>query len=317
MRASYRHQRATSSAKALRPWGSRSTTLLMLLFLGGMGEFATAQFPGEGPAPEPEAANQEETQGAPSGEYSNELSPDEAALPSSRPMQLPDPIGMERLSKVDRAWIDAKRNRVLVDGQVSLREGVLEMFACPRNTKEHESVVSVEAKAFVLHAGLLAAGAEPGGPVRFDPEYQPPFGTEINIDVLWLDNDGKRHKVRAQEWVRDVRTKKAMKYPWVFAGSGFWRDEETGRQHYMAEAGDLICVSNFTTAMLDVPAESTNVNTGLAFEAFTEKIPPLGTPVRLVLTPVLKQEKGDKGAEKKSTEEKPAGENPAEKPAER
>src|SRR5690606_11098493 len=59
-------------------------------------------------------------------------SPDEAVLPLEQPPQLPDPIGMERLSKSDRAWIDAKRNRVVVDGRVSLRQRVLEMFACPR-----------------------------------------------------------------------------------------------------------------------------------------------------------------------------------------
>ncbi len=235
----------------------------------------------------PEAAADE----AAASESEDYPSPDEAVLPLEQPPQLPEPIGMERLSKTDRAWIDAKRNRVVVDGRVSLRQGVLEMFACPRNTKEHESVVAVDAKAFVLHAALLAVGAETGGPAQFVPAYRPPHGTQINVEVFWLDKEGKRQKAKAQEWVRDLRTKQQMTLPWVFAGSGFWLDEETGKQYYQAEAGDLICVSNFSTAMLDVPAESTNVNDGLFFEAFTERIPPLGTPVRVVLSPVLpKQE---------------------------
>src|SRR5688572_18857985 len=114
---------------------------------------------------------------------------------------------------------------------------------------------------------------------------------------MWLDKEGKRQKVRAQEWIRELRTKKQMELPWVFAGSGFWLDEESGKQYYQAEAGDLICVSNFSTAMLDVPAESTNANAGLFFEAFTERIPPLGTPVRLVLTPVLPAKDAKKGAD--------------------
>ncbi len=42
----------------------------------------------------------------------------------------------------------------------------------------------------------------------------------------------------------------------------------------MAESGDLICVSNFTTAMLDIPIESSQSNEGLMFEASTGKIPP-------------------------------------------
>src|SRR5690606_33238231 len=101
-----------------------------------------------------------------------------------------------------------------------------------------------------------------------------------------------------------------MTLPWVFAGSGFWLDEETGKQHYQAESGDVICVSNFSSAMLDVPAESTNANAGLFFEAFTERIPPLGTPVRLVLTPVIpnKEEASPAGA---STPQTPATGAPA------
>ena len=74
-----------------------------------------------------------------------------------------------------------------------------------------------------------------------------------------------------------------MTYPWVFAGSRFWTDEETGKQYYQAEGGDFICVSNFGTAALDIPVESSQSNDALEFEAFTERIPPLGTPVRLVL----------------------------------
>ena len=80
-----------------------------------------------------------------------------------------------------------------------------------------------------------------------------------------------------------------MEHPWVFAGSGFWKDPETGEEFYMAEAGDLICVSNFSTATLDIPAKSSQVNEGLLFEANPDVVPPLGTPVRLVLKPKLEE----------------------------
>ena len=223
------------------------------------------------------------------------------------PPKLPAPKGAKRLSKTDQAWIDAKNDWVIVDGRVSLRQGPLEMFACTKNSKEHESVVVVDSKAFVLHAALLAAGAEPISPVKFVPRYVPPRGTEIEIEVHWMDEKGKHHKARAQDWVRNSRTQKAMKLSWVFAGSGFWRDEETGEQGYMAEGGDLICVSNFSSAMLDVPAESSSENSGLFFEAFTEKIPPLGWPVRLILKPVLEKEK-----ENAKKQEKPSSTSPKE-----
>jgi hypothetical protein len=84
-----------------------------------------------------------------------------------------------------------------------------------------------------------------------------------------------------------------MTHDWVFAGSGFWTDEETGKRYYMAEQGDLICVSNFTTATLDVPIESSQSNEGLLFEANPDRIPEAGMPVRLVLKPVLTDDKAE------------------------
>jgi hypothetical protein len=205
------------------------------------------------------------------------------------PPKLPAPEGATRLSPKYDVWVDAKRGILLVDGQVSLRRGMLEMFACLRNTKEHESVVTADTQAFLVHAGLLRLGAEPGRPAQFVPEFKPPAGTEIDISVEWRDAEGKTRTVKAQDWVRDVKTGKAMAYPWVFAGSRFWTDEETGRQYYQAEGGDFICVSNFGTAALDIPVASSQSNEALEFEAFTERIPPLGTPVRLVLKPVLEK----------------------------
>jgi hypothetical protein len=165
---------------------------------------------------------------------------------------------------------------------------MLEMFACIRNTKEHEAVVSANTQAFLVHAALLRLGAEAGHPAQFVPEFKPPAGTEIEISVEWLDPQGKLQTARAQDWIRDMKTGKAMTYPWVFAGSRFWTDEETGKQYYQAEGGDFICVSNFGTAAIDIPVESSQSNESLEFEAFTERIPPLGTPVRLVLKPVPK-----------------------------
>jgi len=193
--------------------------------------------------------------------------------------------GLVRIGKDAAVWIDPKRKVVVVDGEVVLREGQLEMFACPKSTKEHESVVAVYTKAYVVHAALLAVGAKTGHPVRFSPKYVPASGTEVDIVVSWTDKDGKRHKDRAQDWIRHVGTGKPMKHKWVFAGSGFWVDEETGQRHYQAEGGDLICVSNFSTATLDLPIKSSRENSDLLFECFSENIPPLGTKVRLVLVP--------------------------------
>lgn len=230
----------------------------------------------------------------------------------AKPPALPEPIGARRLSPQHPIWIDIKEKAVLVDGQISLREGMLEMFACTRNTKEHEAVVSADTKAYLVHAALLGLGAEAGHPVQFQPTYQPATGTEIEVLVRWRDAQGKEQTARAQDWVRDIRTKKTMTHPFVFGGSSFWTDPETGKKFYQAEGGDFVCVSNFGTAMLDIPVRSSQVNDELEFEAFTERIPPLGTPVRLVFKPKLEERgagsKEPEGKSKSGTGTSAAGE---------
>ena len=208
---------------------------------------------------------------------------------NKEPPHLPPPPGAHAMPKPNRVWVDKKRGTVMVDGYISLRKGMLEMLACPQGTKEHESVVAVYSQAQVVHAALLAIGAETGQPVQWHPKFSPPTGTEIVIEAQWLDTAGKWQKIAAREWVQDVDTDKPMQTNWVFAGSSFWQDKETGEQIYQAEAGDFICVSNFSTATLDIPTESSQVYDGLLFAANTKKIPPLGTPVRLVLKPKLKK----------------------------
>ncbi len=194
-----------------------------------------------------------------------------------------------RLHPVFPVWADRDNKRIVMVGEVCKREGLLEMFACPRRTKEHESIVVVDTTAQIVHAGLLAVGAEPGRPVQYHPSYKPASGDEIEITVVWKDKQGQQRSARAQDWIRHSGTKKPMEHSWVFAGSVFAKSEETGQLSYMADGGDFICVSNFPTAMLDLPVPSSSVNAELEFEAFTERIPPEGTPVTLILTPKKKQ----------------------------
>lgn len=220
----------------------------------------------------------------------NQLENNEAAT-SDEPPRLPPPKNAKAMPEPHRVWVDTKQHIVYVDGYVSLDEGLLEMFACPSGTKEHESVIAVYSSAQIVHAALLAVGAKIGHPVRWDPKFEPAAGTEVEIEVHWQDQQGQWQVTPAQHWLREVDTQKTMSHSWVFAGSGFWKDEETGKEYYMAESGDLICVSNFTTATLDIPIESSQANNGLLFEANKEKVPEIGTPVRLVLKPKLSQEK--------------------------
>jgi hypothetical protein len=202
------------------------------------------------------------------------------------------PLGKDwiKLGKADECWVNRKKHQVAVDGVVSLTKGYLEMFACRVNTKEHESVVALKSQAHVIHTGLLLVGAKNGSPAVFRPTYKPASGTTVGVVVEWVGDDDKPHRTKAQNWVRDLKTEKPMQHDWVFAGSGFWDDPDTGKSFYRAEGGDLICVSNFPTAMLDIPIESSQSNDALGFEALTENIPPRFTPVRVYLVPELEDD---------------------------
>jgi hypothetical protein len=195
------------------------------------------------------------------------------------------PPSAKQLSKRS-VWIDREKQRVYVDGYVAMQDGPLEMFACPIGTKEHESIVATLARSSEVHAALLAIGAQPGTPVAFLPNFVPATGQRIRVWVCYRDSDGKFHAVDARKWVRKTGTETQMEPDWVFAGSGFWKDPSNGREYYRADGGDMICVSNFNTAMMDVPIASSAEANELAFSPFTRRIPKRGTPVRLVLVPI-------------------------------
>jgi hypothetical protein len=289
---------------------------------------------------------------APRKAASPEAGEPEGAAPKESPIPL---------NKNGTVLLDKPGRRLLLKTEVVLREGLLEQFCCLKQTKEHESILSLDGRAHTVHAGLLALGAKVGSPVRYTPEYKAPTGQRIEIFVSWTDEKGKLRRVPAQSWVRKatqrfwgvklealpaglklpenselryeeklkelswygpmtlrqkeqflaLSTDKAyrsaiahffeqgqsheMKADFVFAGSGFYKDEETKQEYYLAEDGDFICVANFPGATIDVSVPSSPEGEGVLFEAYTERIPPRETPVTVELIPVFeKEEKKEK-----------------------
>ncbi|QDT04423.1 hypothetical protein K227x_28140 [Rubripirellula lacrimiformis] len=219
----------------------------------------------------------EEEQKSPLDEY---VGPDEIAAKAFAP-----PPGAKSLSSRN-LWVDRKASRVYIDGYVAMNDGPLEMFACPTGTKEHESVVATIAHSAEVHAALLAVGAMPGTTVRFLPRYVPATGQRIRVWVCYRDKQNQFKVVDARNWIRKTGTNDTMSVDWVFAGSGMWKDPSSGREYYRADSGDMICVSNFATAMMDVPVASSAEASELEYSPLTKAIPERGTPVRLVLMPI-------------------------------
>lgn len=221
-------------------------------------------------------------------------------------VELGDPIvdnpdDLVRLHPKQNIWFDKKNKTAVLHGAVGLNRGPLELFACTGRVtrdrsfkdrvfadgpKAHESVLVFDIIPHLMHAALLASGATPGKPAVFSPEFVPPSGTPIDVTLRWKDGEGKVQQTSAGEWVLDEQTNEVMKTPFVFTGSMFMVNRD-GRRMYMGDAdGELICLSNFASAVMDVPMKSSGDNDSRLFIANEAKIPPCGTPVTMILKPI-------------------------------
>jgi hypothetical protein len=185
-----------------------------------------------------------------------------------------------------------KVTRVVISAQVCLREGPLEQLLTRKEKKEHEAPLSADVDARDIHKALLLTGAEPGATVKFQPKYTLPSGQRIKV-TLEYEEKGKKHSVPGQDWVRDQKTGKTLDTDWVFAGSQLVENpfDPKAAKMYLANDGDVICVSNFEGALLDLPINSPNQDAERNWEANTESIPPKGTPVVIILEPIPNKEK--------------------------
>lgn len=177
-------------------------------------------------------------------------------------------------------WFDPAQRQLVVRARVCLREGYLEHFLCSKNTKEHESILATEAPPRLLNAGLILVAGDPGHPVRYRPEFQAPAGPKVRLELEWLAQ-GKPQRSDARAWVKDEKSGKPLDVDWVFAGSEMYSDPETKKVAFGADGGDLVTVSNFPSAILDLPIASSNSDAQRSFVAFTDRIPPLETRVTL------------------------------------
>lgn len=196
------------------------------------------------------------------------------------------PPGRKPLAKNLFFEVNGKQRRVIVTSIVCFREGALEGLLCRTQTKEHEYVLAADLDARLLHIALEAAGAKPGNPVQFAPKFVPARGSVVKV-TLRYQQDGKTVTVPARDWIVDAKTKKPLDHEWVFAGSRLIPDPEdkTKPPYYLANQGDLICVCNMESAMMDLPFRSPKTLDERAFVANTKAIPPLQTPVEIIFEP--------------------------------
>jgi biopolymer transport protein ExbD len=184
--------------------------------------------------------------------------------------------------------VDTKVREVRLEGEVCLQRGGLELLACSPGTREHESILVIKAKPSHIVFALALLGLSPGQPgyMTEGGSFSPPGGTVVDITVRFsvAKPDGKTEIVEVPAWklLKPAGSESGLERPlqWVYVG----RPSEAALRAADQE-GTVICLSNFSEAVLDVPFESTSVNADLLYEANPAVVPPVKTPVEIILRP--------------------------------
>ncbi len=217
----------------------------------------------------------------------------------------------DKQPKLEHIVIDREHGHIDVEAQVTLREGEwLELLACTKG-KEHESILTMQARPSQVHLALLMLGLKPGHPMRWQRDDQAEggykiveaTGPKVAITLLY-EKEGKTIEVPAHEWVVNRNTGKTLPDNiWLFTGSSFEKIEDEEREIYAADVnGTAITLVTFGDDLLARDTKMTNQNDEATWIARTRFIPPLETKVTIRLTPV-KNEEGKSGKGKGESEE--------------
>jgi hypothetical protein len=230
-----------------------------------------------------------------------------SAKPASKKFKLPGVV------------IDFHNRYVDLEGTVCLDQGFLELVACTKGSKEHESIVAIEANQMHVHTALLLLGAVNGNSAMRKPVDEektrwvnlPPRGDPIYVYLVFTNSDGTiverpistfitRAKKRPDEIeIDDDRGEKdeadkESKFPntFLFAGSPL-RGNGKGARQYLADlSGHVISIATFGDELLCLPGIQSHANGALMWKVDSKHLPDVGTRITLRLRPKKDQRTG-------------------------
>ncbi len=196
---------------------------------------------------------------------------------------------------------DRKNKIVEIEGKIilPLQADWLELLACAPKSREHESIISLDAKPSHVHGALMLIGLKPGSPLRAERvgdnwKFHPPTGPKVAVTIHY-ELKGKKYDVPANDWIVDQKTRKPLPDNiWLFTGSKMY--EVDGKSIYIADIeGNILSLVNFQDEVLARMNDKRGGQEGgggnEAWAANTKAIPPIGTKIILRLTPVKEEEK--------------------------
>lgn len=241
------------------------------------------------------------------------LAAEEKAEPQTEPVEETGKVQPADIAEKIRAifpgiTINSEERFVDVQSVVCLAEGYLEVIACAKDSREHESIVMVEAKPSHIHAALLLIGARPGNPAMRKPVNEegtrwvdiPPRGQAVRVTLLIPDEKGVMTERPISDFLSPSKDESGLpevdkaeeKFPDSFLFAGSHTHQEGDTKTYIADVnGNVISISTFGDEVLCLTGHHAQENHALAWQINTDTVPEIGTKVTLRLRPQAAPEK--------------------------
>ncbi len=176
-------------------------------------------------------------------------------------------------------WMEKE---VEVDSHVVLRQGMLELFACSPRTREHESILCIDARPTQVFQAMGLIGLESGHPPNWDSKKQrtiPPVGQKLILRVRY-EQSGKTRTDDIFNWLWDDRNDRPVPRPtWLFCGSVVDANGTLAAEY----EGTVVSVVDFYSSLISLSESYSSSNDELWLRPNTRKVPPENTPCTLLI----------------------------------
>ncbi len=199
----------------------------------------------------------------------------------------------------DGIAIDKDKKSVAIDARIAPRKlpmldqiYPIEVIACwahdrkeGKGQKAHETVVTIDVLPSDVHKALESVGLKPGKPVKGGEEQC--VGPDINVFIEFKGDGGATKKLAMDRVLLDPKTKapfpKSVKFR--FTGSVMSKpDPNKPETKYGADiTGTLIAVYPVTDETVCQTSLTMKEEKYLKLETNAAVLPPVGTPVKLIL----------------------------------
>jgi len=199
----------------------------------------------------------------------------------------------ENTFKIGEVTFNQKNREIRFPCKVNMTEGLIECIIVLQQGKAHESLFITEICPTHLNLAFrllrytpspeLFSLMEDGHMTGIYPAVSPIIKSRarIDIEVEWNDH-GTTRRFPINEWIQNSNSKATMTAgPWLYTGAAV----QAGK--FIPDlTGDIATIMLVRAAMINYPGSDNGEET--VWFPFPEKVPPLGTPTTLIITPHFK-----------------------------